>query len=308
MAEHVAEPPPADRSTRPDAKRRPCLVSIVESRPAEIMVNCVILANCLTMAWDAPVGIPPEERVLILRLDFAFLWVYTIESALRIVGYGPQHFFRDRWLVRAARGSFAALWRPKCPRCQIPVRMHARAQTFELLIVLISWLPIFLAVPEQAAWIARSMRSLRVLLLFDSVPGMKALVASALWAIPSLGSVSGVCFFIIGALALRSQFQRSPVAAITLLPCLSSASRRRDGGRGRPILHGQLALPLRGAGDLEASGRARGRRCECSHNGWDVASSFRHWRLLWAGARRRLVRWRSDLLPFRAESRALAVV
>ena len=168
---------------RPDHCIRRWCIAITQSVLFERLVLVVIIANCCLMAWDAPGARSAGQSELIDRLDLYFLYIFTFETLLRLVAHGPHC---------SPGGFFALPW----------VR-------FEGAIVAIAWLPLILIelgmpASEEISRIARSFRALRVLLIFDNLPSMKALVEAAFWSIPSLGSVSGVCLFIIGVMAVKT--------------------------------------------------------------------------------------------------------
>ena len=157
-------------SLNTDRQPRKLAIQIVESRPFEFIVPTTIVANCVTMAIDAPVGVPPPIKDMLAQANFLFLCLFTCEAVTRLVAHGAHSgrggYFRSPWLV------------------------------FEGAIVLVSWVPSVLPSGNSAiSTFARSFRALRVMLIFKSVPGMKELVTAALFAIPSMGHVGAVCAF-----------------------------------------------------------------------------------------------------------------
>ena len=143
----------------------------VESRLFEGLVVLIILANCVTMALDAPTGVPASEQALLDRLNLCFLCAYTVELFVRTCATGG--------------------------------RLHSRWAVFEASIVGLSWLADALPMESRGfTAIVRCFRALRVLFLFERVPGMRALCMAALCSLPAMTSVGSLCAFIIGVMAV----------------------------------------------------------------------------------------------------------
>ena len=77
---------------------RRLVFTVVQSRPFEYCIICVILLNVLEMACDY-YGIEhhPLHYALFVGANLFFSWVYYIEAALKLVGLGPRQYFGDSW-------------------------------------------------------------------------------------------------------------------------------------------------------------------------------------------------------------------
>jgi hypothetical protein len=147
-------------------------VSLTMFKPFEVVVVLVILANLYTIALDSPKfhsTATDEDKLFLARWNSIFLSVFTIELVIRA--------------------------------CAVAGRLSP-LQLFEAAIVITSWVIVLfpgLAVFNSAV---RCFRVLRVLMLFDEVEGMHALCEAALWSIPSLLNVGGLCSFTMGVMAV----------------------------------------------------------------------------------------------------------
>ena len=147
-------------------------VSMTKFKPFEVVVVLVILANLYTIALDSPKfnsTATDEDKLLLARWNGIFLSVFTIELVIRA--------------------------------CAVAGRL-SNWQLFEAAIVITSWVIVLfprLAVFNSAV---RCFRVLRVLMLFDEAEGMHTLCEAALWSIPSLLNVGGLCAFLLGVMAV----------------------------------------------------------------------------------------------------------
>ena len=147
-------------------------VSLVNFRPFEWLIVVVILANLYTIAIDSPdfrSTATDEEKLLLSRLNNFCLSVFTLEILIRACAVAGE---LSRW------------------------------QLFEMAIVIVAWALVFLPMYAVLDSTVRCFRALRVLMLFDKVDGMQALFEAAMWSIPSLFNVGGLCAFIIGVMAV----------------------------------------------------------------------------------------------------------
>ena len=170
----------------PDRLPRRALINFLEWWPVEALTLLIILANCVTLAMDAPVGVDAATAQTLATLNCYFLYTYTAETCLKMLALGLHcgagSFWCDGWAM------------------------------FEFMVVAVSWAPVlfpeFMAHHAAIASTVRAFRALRVLLALTHIPGMKTLIAAALACIPALSavlslfalliafsSISGVQFF-----------------------------------------------------------------------------------------------------------------
>ena len=147
-------------------------VSLTMFKPFEVVVVLVILANLYTIALDSPKfhsTATDEDKLFLARWNGIFLSVFTIELVIRA--------------------------------CAVAGRL-SHWQLFEAAIVITSW--VIMLFPGLAVFnsAVRCFRVLRVLILFDDIEGMHALCEAALWSIPSLLNVGGLCSVIVGMMAV----------------------------------------------------------------------------------------------------------
>ena len=146
--------------------------SVVNFRPFEWLIVVVILANLYTIAIDSPdfrLTATDDEKLLLARLNNFCLSVFTVEILIRACAVSGE----------------LSTW-----------------QLFEMAIVIVAWALVFLPMYAVLDSTVRCFRALRVLMLFDKVDGMQALFEAAMWSIPSLFNVGGLCAFIIGVMAV----------------------------------------------------------------------------------------------------------
>ncbi|MCU0987364.1 MAG: ion transporter [Acetobacteraceae bacterium] len=113
----------------------------------------LILANAVTLGLETSASIMERAGGLLVTLDRIFLWIFTIEIALRIYAFRGR-FFRDPWGL------------------------------FDITVVAIAWLP---ASGELS--VLRALRILRVLRLISIVPSLRTVVEAMLAALPGMGSI-----------------------------------------------------------------------------------------------------------------------
>ena len=134
---------------RPAVSMRDWLTGIVESRAFNVAITAVIVLNAVTLGLETWPPAMAAAGPLLLALDKAALWVFTVELALKVWVYRSR-FTRDGWNV------------------------------FDFVIVAIAWLP---ATGPLA--VLRALRIMRVLRLVSMVPQMRAVIG----ALPLSGCV-----------------------------------------------------------------------------------------------------------------------
>ncbi|WP_291298044.1 ion transporter [Elioraea sp.] len=117
------------------------------------IIIALILANAVTLGLETSASIMARWGGLLTTLDRAFLYVFTVEIAIRIFAFRGR-FFRDPWGV------------------------------FDLVVVAIAWAP-----ATGPLSVLRALRVLRVLRLISMVPRLRIVVEAMLHAIPGIGAV-----------------------------------------------------------------------------------------------------------------------
>jgi voltage-gated sodium channel len=148
----------------------PTLRGIVESRGFNITITAVIVLNAITLGLETWPRAMSAAGPLLLAIDRAALWVFTIELALKLWVYRSR-FTRDGWNV------------------------------FDFIIVGVAWLPA--AGPLS---VLRALRIMRVLRLVSVVPQMRAVVGALFRALPGMGSIVAVLmlvFYIAAVMATK---------------------------------------------------------------------------------------------------------
>jgi voltage-gated sodium channel len=155
----IAFPQPA--SLTPTALVR----GIVESRGFTITITTVIVINAITLGLETSPAAMAAAGPILLAIDAAALWIFTIEIALKLWAYRSR-FFQDGWNL------------------------------FDFAIVAIAWLP-----ASGPLAVLRALRIVRVLRLISIVPQMRAVVGALFKALPGMVSIIAVLVlvFYIGA-------------------------------------------------------------------------------------------------------------
>ena len=146
------------------------LRGIVESRGFSATITTVILINAVTLGLETSPRAMAAAGPLLLALDTAALWIFTIELSLKLWVYRGR-FFGDAWNV------------------------------FDLAIVAIAWVPT--AGPLS---VLRALRIMRVLRLVSIVPQMRNVVGALLKALPGMGSIVAVLaliFYVAAVMATK---------------------------------------------------------------------------------------------------------
>ena len=138
---------------------------VVESRGFGITITTVIVINAITLGLETSPAAMSAAGPLLLAIDAAALWLFTIEIALKLWVYRSR-FFRDGWNL------------------------------FDFAIVAIAWVP-----ASGPLAVLRALRVMRVLRLVSVVPQMRAVVDALLKALPGMASILAVLVlvFYIGA-------------------------------------------------------------------------------------------------------------
>ena len=163
---------------RPATQPRKLAIHLCESSYFEALVLLTIFANVCTMAWESPLDPPDTPKASLIRqCEAAFLGVYTVELATKVVAYGflmhRHSYLRDPW-------------------CQL-----------DFVVVSLAWLPILLPSWRGAnVNVIRSVRALRPLRALKRLPGMPALVGSILGVLPRMRDVGMLCAFIFIVFAI----------------------------------------------------------------------------------------------------------
>ena len=146
------------------------LLSIVESRAFNAAITAVIIIKAITLGLETWPRAMNAAGPLLLAIDTAALWVFTVEIGLKLWVYRSR-FVRDGWNV------------------------------FDFVIVTIAWLPA--AGPLS---VLRALRIMRVLRLVSVVPQMRTVVGALFKALPGMGSIVAVLtlvFYVAAVMATK---------------------------------------------------------------------------------------------------------
>ena len=146
------------------------LGSIVESRGFSLTITTVILVNAVTLGLETSPQAMAVAGPLLLALDSAALWVFTVELSLKLWLYRSR-FFGDAWNV------------------------------FDLAIVAIAWVP-----SAGPLSVLRALRIMRVLRLISVVPQMRNVIGALFRALPGMGSIVAVLaliFYVAAVMATK---------------------------------------------------------------------------------------------------------
>lgn len=130
----------------------------------------LIILNAIIIGFETYPDLYSTYGALFLRVDMIFLWIFTIEITLRLIGTPhPKYFFKDGWNV------------------------------FDFIIVAAGHLFV-------GAYFVTVLRILRILRLFRTIsviPSLKRLVNALLLTLPSLGNISlllSVIFYVFAVI------------------------------------------------------------------------------------------------------------
>ena len=157
-----------DIPRRPAVSMRDWLTGIVESRAFNVAITAVIVLNAVTLGLETWPPAMAAAGPLLLALDTAALWVFTIELSLKIWVYRSR-FTRDGWNV------------------------------FDFVIVAIAWLP-----ATGPLSVLRALRIMRVLRLLSVVPQMRAVVGALFRSLPGMGSIVAVLMLVFYVAAVMA--------------------------------------------------------------------------------------------------------
>ncbi len=144
------------------------LRSIVESRIFSSVIMFVIVINAIALGLETSPRVMSAAGPLLLAIDTAALWIFTIEIGLKLWLY-KSRFIRDGWNI------------------------------FDFIIVAIAWLPA--AGPLS---VLRALRILRVLRLMSIVPQMRTVVGALFKALPGMGSILAVLILVFYVAAVMA--------------------------------------------------------------------------------------------------------
>ncbi len=146
------------------------LSSIVESRAFSFFITAVIVINAITLGLETSPQAMKVAGPLLLAIDAAALWVFTVEIGLKLLLYRSR-FFRGGWNV------------------------------FDFAIVAVAWFP-----ATGPLSVLRALRIMRVLRLVSVVPQMRTVVGALFKALPGMASILAVLvlvFYIAAVMATK---------------------------------------------------------------------------------------------------------
>ncbi|MGB5577246.1 MAG: ion transporter [Woeseiaceae bacterium] len=143
---------------------------VVESRTFSSVITFVIVINAITLGLETSPRVMSVAGPLLLAIDTAALWIFTLEIALKLWMYRSR-FTRDGWNI------------------------------FDFVIVAAAWLP-----SAGPLSVLRALRIMRVLRLVSVVPQMRAVVGALFKALPGMGSILAVLvlvFYVSAVMATK---------------------------------------------------------------------------------------------------------
>ncbi|GAA0362365.1 hypothetical protein GCM10009092_28410 [Bowmanella denitrificans] len=167
----------AQSQTIPTPASTSWLIQLVESRWFSNSIVALILFNAVTLGLETT-AFGQANIAALHMVDTVILCVFTLELLLKLVAY-RQQFFRGGW------------------------------NWFDLIIVLLSWLP-----TSGPLAVLRAFRILRVLRLFSVVPQMRRVIGALGHSLPGMASVVGVLgiIFYVSAVLVTKLFGTHPDA------------------------------------------------------------------------------------------------
>ncbi len=144
------------------------LASVVESRSFTGLITLVIVINAISLGLETSPRAMALAGPLLLAIDTAALWLFTLEIGLKLWLYRTR-FFRDGWNI------------------------------FDFAIVAIAWLP---AAGPLA--VLRALRIMRVLRLVSVVPQMRTVVGALFKALPGMGAILAVLMLVFYVAAVMA--------------------------------------------------------------------------------------------------------
>ena len=147
---------------------RKWVADIVEGPICVGIITGLILLNAVTLGLETDKSVMASYGDLLVTLDYAILVAFTIELAAKFFAYRLD-FFKSGWNI------------------------------FDLLIVVISWMP-----ASGPFAILRALRILRILRLLSVVPQLRRVISAIGHSIPGMISVIGVLSIIFYVSAVLS--------------------------------------------------------------------------------------------------------
>ena len=158
----ISQPAPLNLSAK--------LKGVVESRGFNVAITAVIVINAIVLGLETSPRVMAAAGPLLLAIDTAALWLFTVEIGLKIWVYRAS-FFRGGWNL------------------------------FDFAIVAVAWLP-----ATGALSVLRALRIMRVLRLISVVPQMRAVIGALFNALPGMGSIVAVLaliFYVAAVMATK---------------------------------------------------------------------------------------------------------
>lgn len=178
----------ADRSLlifTPDSWLRKLCISLTHANEWRIIVNLMILANCVSMVLVDPLGQNVELNQLLETVEFGFTVAFTVELLLQIVATGTLMADPNEGLeVDVFFRSWHDIWhsiscRPPVSKMVIlqPAYLLVGWNRLDAVIVAGSWIAILVEGNSGPASILRLLRTLKPLRTMRSLPGLRMLIA-----------------------------------------------------------------------------------------------------------------------------------
>ena len=158
----ISQPAPLNLSAK--------LKGVVESRGFNVAIPAVIVINAIVLGLETSPRVMAAAGPLLLAIDTAALWLFTVEIGLKVWVYRAS-FFRGGWNL------------------------------FDFAIVAVAWLP-----ATGALSVLRALRIMRVLRLISVVPQMRAVIGALFNALPGMGSIVAVLaliFYVAAVMATK---------------------------------------------------------------------------------------------------------
>ena len=144
------------------------LRGLVDSRGFNLTITAIIVVNAVTLGLETSPRAMAAAGPVLLALDKAALWVFTVELSLKLWVY-RKRFFTDAWNV------------------------------FDLAIVTIAWIP-----SAGPLAVLRALRIMRVFRLLSVVPQMRNVIGALFKALPGMGSIVAVLILIFYVAAVMA--------------------------------------------------------------------------------------------------------
>jgi voltage-gated sodium channel len=147
-----------------DTLARAC-ARVVASPWFQAVVVAAIVANAVVLGLETYDGIADEHERALDALNGAFLVLFTVEIAIRVLAFGrrPWDYFRSGW------------------------------NTFDFVVVALAYLPWI----RESVTLLRVARMLRVARLLSVLPGLRVVLGGLARSIAPLASVAVLTFFLL---------------------------------------------------------------------------------------------------------------